>query len=294
VSTVGAAAPRTATPKARGERRLSAANRATLSIICFVIGAVGLIPLIWTLSLSIRTSSDVFSDRILPHSFRLSNFVDAWNQFGLGTLFWHSIVVTFGTVVITTVLAVTSAYGFNRYRTRVTEAIFVVILTGLMVPPAAVIIPFFVAMTRLGLYNTLVSVVIGESVFALPFSLLLLRGYINTIPLELTDAARVDGASQLQAFRYVALPLLKPALATVALFSTISTWNGFLLPLVLLNNSATSTLTVGLTSVQSQYGALNLQLLSAAAVLAILPILAVFVAARRYYVQGLSAGAVKQ
>ena len=82
-------------------------------------------------------------------------------------------------------------------------------------------------MTRLGLYNTLLSVVIGESVFALPFSLLLLRGYIDTIPLELTDAARVDGASQLQAFRYVALPLLKPALATVALFSTISTWNGF-------------------------------------------------------------------
>ncbi len=283
-----------AIPRARGERRLGPAARAGLSIVCFVIGSVGLIPLVWTLSLSIRTGSDVFSNRVLPHSFRLANFVDAWNMFGLGTLFLHSVIVTLGTVAITTALAVTSAYGFARYRTRITEAIFLLILTGLMVPPAAVIIPFFVAMTRLGLYNTLLSVVIGESVFALPFSLLLLRGYIDTIPLDLTDAARVDGASQLQAFRYVALPLLKPALATVALFSTISTWNGFLLPLVLLNNSSTSTLTVGLSTVSSEFGALNLQLLSAAAVLAIIPILVVFVAARRYYVQGLSAGAVKQ
>jgi ABC-type glycerol-3-phosphate transport system permease component len=280
-------------PRARGERRLGPAARAGLSIVCFVIGAVTLIPLVWTLSLSIRTGSDVFSNRLVPHSFRLANFVDAWNMFGLGTLFLHSLVVTVGTVVITTTLAVTSAYGFARYRSRITEAIFLLILTGLMVPPAAVIIPFFVAMTRLGLYNTLFAVVIGESVFALPFSLLLLRGYIDTIPIELTDAARVDGASQLQAFRYVALPLLKPALATVALFSTISTWNGFLLPLVLLNNSSTSTLTVGLSTASSEFGALNLQLLSAAAVLAILPILVVFVAARRYYVQGLSAGAVK-
>ena len=289
------AAPGTrAIPRARGERRLGPAARAGLSIVCFVIGAVGLIPLVWTLSLSIRTGSDVFSNRVLPHSFRLANFVDAWNMFGLGTLFLHSVIVTLGTVAITTTLAVTAAYGFARYRSRITEAIFLLILTGLMVPPAAVIIPFFVAMTRLGLYNTLLSVVIGESVFALPFSLLLLRGYIDTIPIDLTDAARVDGASQFQAFRYVALPLLKPALATVALFSTISTWNGFLLPLVLLNNSSTSTLTVGLSTVSSEFGALNLQLLSAAAVLAILPILVVFVAARRYYVQGLSAGAVKQ
>lgn len=294
MSSAGALPTPSTTPRARGERRLGPAARASLSIVCFVIGAVVLIPLVWTLSLSIRTGSDVFSNRLLPHSFRLANFVDAWNQFGLGTLFLHSVIVTLGTVAVTTALSVTAAYGFARYRSRVTEAIFLLILTGLMVPPAAVIIPFFVAMTRLGLYNTLLSVVIGESVFALPFSLLLLRGYIDTIPVELTDAARVDGASQLQAFRYVALPLLKPALATVALFSTISTWNGFLLPLVLLNNSSTSTLTVGLSTVSSEFGALNLQLLSAAAVLAIIPILVVFVAARRYYVQGLSAGAVKQ
>jgi len=117
---------------------------------------------------------------------------------------------------------------------------------------------------------------------------------MESIPTQLIDAALVDGASQLQAFRYVALPLLKPALATVALFATISTWNGFLIPLVLLGDASTATLTVGLTALQSQYGSLHLELISAAATLAIIPILVVFIAARRYFVQGISAGAVKQ
>jgi ABC-type glycerol-3-phosphate transport system permease component len=283
-----------ALPRATGERRLGAATRAALSAFCFVLGGIALVPLAWTLSLSIRSSSDVLSYQLLPHTFRLSNFADAWTKFGLGLLFWHSAVVTIGTVLLSTVLSVTAAYGFARYRSRLSEGVFVLVLTGLMVPPAAVIIPFFLTMRQFHLYNSLLSVVIGESVFALPFSILILRGYVDSIPIELTDAARVDGASNLQAFRYVALPLLKPALATVALFTTISTWNGFLLPLVLLDNASKATLTVGLTALQTNYGALNLELISASAVLAIIPVLAVFVGARRYYVQGLAAGAVKQ
>jgi ABC-type glycerol-3-phosphate transport system permease component len=291
---VSTLSPASDTPRARGERRLGPAPRAALSTLCLLLGCIGLVPLLWTLSLSIRTNSDVFSNKLLPSTFRLANFTDAWHQFGLGLLFWHSTVVTVGTVVITSALSGTAAYGFARYRTRVTEGIFVLILTGLMIPPAAVIIPFFLAMRQLHLYNSLFSVIIGETAFALPFSILILRGYIDGIPVELTDAARVDGATNIQAFRYVALPLLKPALATVALFTTITTWNGFLLPLVLLNDASKATLTVGLTALQSEYGALNLELISASAVLAIIPVLTIFLLARRYYVQGLSAGAVKQ
>jgi ABC-type glycerol-3-phosphate transport system permease component len=281
-------------PRARGERRLGPTTRLCLTALCVLFACVGLIPFLWTLSLSIRTSSDVFSYRLLPRTFRLANFPDAWRKFGLGVLFWHSALITVGTVALTSVLSVTAAYGFARYRTRFTEAIFILILTGLMVPPAAVIIPFFLTMRQFHLYNSLLAVIIGETVFALPFSILILRGFIEGIPIELTDAARVDGASNLQAFRYVALPLLKPALATVALFTTITTWNGFLLPLVLLGDASKATLTVGLTALQTDYGALNLQLISASAVLAIIPVLVIFLAARKYYIQGLAAGAVKQ
>jgi raffinose/stachyose/melibiose transport system permease protein len=163
-----------------------------------------------------------------------------------------------------------------------------------MVPPAGVIITFFVTMRQLHLYNSLLAVIIGETAFALPLSILILRGYIESIPIDLTDAARVDGASDWKAFWFVAFPLLKPAVATVALFTTIATWNDFLIPLVLMADPQRSTLTVGLARLASQYGAFNEELVSAAAILATVPVLVVFIAARRYYIKGLSAGAIKQ
>lgn len=287
-------APVAVVPRGSSGVRRSRPLRFGLSFLCVAIGVVYVIPLAWTLSLSVRENRDVFSNRLLPHTFRPANFVDAWKQFGLGVLFEHSAIITIGTVALSVLLSVMAAYGFSRYRNRLSEALFLMILTGLMVPPAGVIVPFFVTMRQLHLYDTLFAVTLGEAAFALPLGILILRGYIDTIPVDLTNAARVDGATDWKAFWYVAFPLLKPPIATVALFTTISTWNGFLLPLVLLHDPQRSTLTVGLSRLQGQYGALSLELVSAAAILAIIPILAVFVAARRYYVQGLSAGAVKQ
>jgi ABC-type glycerol-3-phosphate transport system permease component len=168
------------------------------------------------------------------------------------------------------------------------------ILLGLMVPPAAMIVPFFLAMLNLGFYNSLLAVIVGEAAFALPLGVLIMRGYIDRIPVELTDAARVDGAGPLRAFIHVVLPLLKAPIVTVALFIAMFTWNDFLLPLVLLPDPSHSTITVGLAQSVGQFGQLQLALISAAAVMALLPILAIFIAARRYYVLGLNAGAIKQ
>jgi raffinose/stachyose/melibiose transport system permease protein len=244
-------------------------------------------------SVSVRRNSEVFATRIVPHSFRLSNFADAFSSFGLGTLLANTAVVTAGTVAISLGLSVTAAYGFSRYRTRITEGVFVAILTGLMIPPAAIIVPFFLEMKHVGLYDTLFSVILGETSFVLPLAILLLRGYIDQLPEELLAAARVDGATEWRAFVHVAFPLLKPAIATVALFVTISTWNGFLLPLVLLSDPAHATLTVGLSVTTYQFGQVQLGFVSAASLMAVIPVLVVFVAARRYYVQGLSAGALR-
>jgi ABC-type glycerol-3-phosphate transport system permease component len=275
-------------------RERSSPARFAASLVCLVVGLVYVTPLVWVVTEGFKSSSDIFSTSPLPHTFRPSNFTDAWHMFQLGTLFAHTIVITVVTVVLSIALAVTAAYGFSRYRSKLSEGVFVLVLTGLMVPPAAIIIPFFLTMRHLGLYNNLFAVILGETSFALPLAILILRGYIDNIPIELTDAAVVDGASEWNAFRYVVFPLLRPAIATVALFTVISTWNGFLLPLVLLRDTATSTLTVGLSATATQVGQLSLQFVAASAVLAIVPVLVILVAARRYYVQGLSAGALKQ
>jgi ABC-type glycerol-3-phosphate transport system permease component len=274
--------------RARGSSRRFAAT-----LVCLLVGAVYLIPLAWVLSVSFRSGDDVFRSIFVPHSFAPGNYTEAWNKYGLGVLFLNSTLVTAGTVVLSLALSVTAAYGFSRHRTRLRESLFLVILIGLMIPPAAIIIPFFVLMNDLQLYDKLFAVVLAETAFVLPLGILILRGYIDNIPSELSDAARVDGAGEWGAFQHVVVPLLRPAIATVALLITLSTWNGFLLPLVLLSDPSQSTVTVGIAQFSSQFGVLEWQLVAAAAVMAMLPVLVVLVALRRYYVQGLSAGALK-
>jgi ABC-type glycerol-3-phosphate transport system permease component len=262
-------------------------------MVCLLVGAVYLVPLAWVLSVSFRSGDDVFRSIFVPHSFAPGNYREAWNKYGLGVLFLHSTLITAGTVVLSLGLSMTAAYGFSRNRTRLREGVFLLILIGLMIPPAAIIIPFFVLMNDLHLYDKLFSVVLAETAFVLPLGILILRGYIDNIPPELSDAARVDGAGEWKAFRHVVVPLLRPPIATVALLITLSTWNGFLLPLVLLSDPSQSTVTVGIAQFASQFGVLEWQLVAAAAVMAMLPVLVVLVALRRYYVQGLSAGALK-
>lgn len=284
--------PAFAGQRTRGKR--ISGHRVLASLACVLIGITYLIPLLWVVSLSLRSKSDASSLDVLPSSFTLSNYPDAFKEYGLGGLLLNSAYVTAGTVVIAVSLSVLAAYGFARWRSRLTEGLFLMILLGLMVPPAAMIIPFFLAMLNMGLYNSLLAVILGEAAFALPLGILILRGYIDHIPVELTDAARVDGAGPLRAFAHVVLPLLKAPIVTVALFITLFTWNDFLLPLVLLPEPSNSTITVGLAQSVGQFGELQLALISAAAVMALLPVMTIFVAARRYYVLGLNAGALKQ
>jgi ABC-type glycerol-3-phosphate transport system permease component len=284
-------------PTSRRETREQAERRSMRSfaatLVCLLVGAVYLIPLARVLYLSFRSGSDLFRSIFVPHSFAPGNYSEAWHKYGLGVLFLNSTLITAGTVILSLALSVTAAYGFSRHRTRLRESLFLLILTGLMIPPAAIIIPFFVLMNDLHLYDKLFAVVLAESAFVLPLGILILRGYIDNIPAELSDAARVDGAGEFGAFRHVVIPLLRPPIATVALLITLSTCNGFLLPLVLLSDPSQSTITVGIAQFSSQFGVLEWQLVAAAAVMAMLPVLVVLVALRRYYVQGLAAGALK-
>ena len=278
-----------------GRRRLDrrALGRGVGNLLLIALASIYLLPLVWLLSISVRVQSDVFKSLLIPGSFEPSNYPNAWDKFGLDILFLNSVLVTVGTVAIGVTLSVAAAYGFARYRSRWTEVLYVVILVGLMVPPAAIIIPFFLGMLTLGLYDSLVAVIVGETSFVLAFGILVFRGYIDHIPHDLLDAARVDGATEWTTFRRIVVPLLRPPLATVSIFFAISTWNGFLLPLVLIRNTDRATLTVGLSRYTGQFGTQDWNLLAAAAVMAIVPLLAIFIAARRSYVRGLSAGAIK-
>ena len=249
------------------------------------VGAVRVVPE------STTTSSPRSSCRTRS---RPGNYADAWDKYGLGVLFLNSTLITAGTVVLSLGLSVTAAYGFSRHRTRLREGVFLLILTGLMIPPAAIIIPFFVLMNDLHLYDKLFSVVLAETAFVLPLGILILRGYVDNIPVGAERCRtcgrrrRVDGLPARRSCRCCARRSPRSALLI-----TLSTWNGFLLPLVLISDPSQSTVTVGIAQFAGQFGVLEWQLVAAAAVMAMLPVLVVLVALRRYYVQGLSAGALK-
>jgi ABC-type glycerol-3-phosphate transport system permease component len=279
---------------ARRNRRRKHRSKAALVTISFVVGAIYFIPLIWVLSMSVRSAAEILEPGFVPESFRPRNYGDAWKRYELGKLFRNTGIVTAGTVCLGVALSVTAAYGFSLVKSRFGEFAFTILLLGLMVPPAAVIIPFFIGMRELGLYDSLLAVILAETVFVLPLGVLILRAYIESIPKDLSDAARIDGASEWSVFASIVFPLIRPAAATVALFMFLSAWNGFLLPLVLIRDPGKTTLTLGLSQFSGQLGSFEWHLIAAASAIAVVPVLVVFYLARRYYVQGLAAGALKQ
>jgi ABC-type glycerol-3-phosphate transport system permease component len=214
----------------------------------------------------------------------------------LARLFGNTIFITALTVAIVLALSTTAAWGVVRYRKRWGEAIFLLILLGLMVPPAAVLLPFFVVMRDLHAYNHLYAVVLAEAAFALPFGILLIRGYFEQLPRELSDAARVDGAGEWRSFWHVTLPLVTPALMTLATIVVLATWNGFIFPLILLNDPRSGTLTTALStfSTATVTQGISTQVVAAGAVLAAAPVVALLILGRRAYVSGITSGALKQ
>lgn len=291
MNVASAVAPSSAGRRARRRKRRSKAALVTISV---VVGVIYLVPLLWVLSMSLRSAREILQPGLVPESFNPQNYGDAWQRFELGKLFKNTSIVTAGTMVLGVALSVTAAYGFTLVKSRFSEFAFTLLLLGLMVPPAAVIIPFFIGMRELGLYDSLLAVILAETVFVLPLGVLILRAYIESIPQDLSDAARIDGASEWSVFAQIVFPLIMPAAATVALFMFLSAWNGFLLPLVLLRDPDKTTLTVGLSQFSGQFGSFEWHLVAAASAIAVVPVLVVFYLARRYYVQGLAAGALKQ
>ena len=282
----------TTTNRTSGQQKVRTA-RVVGSVVCIAIGVLYAAPIVWMLSLSLRSDSDAGRLEILPNSFTVANYPGVFNSLRMGQLLINSTIIAGGTALLTVAVSALAAYGFVRYRNRLTEVAFVLIVLGMMLPQAALVIPMFVIMRQFQLYDTLLAVIIGETALAIPLAVLILRGYVERIPQDLTDAARVDGAKPIHAFRLVVLPILMPGIISAALFTTVFTWNSLLLPLVFLGDPAGSTLTASLSQLLSVFSQQGVGSLAAASIIAILPLIILLIFTRRYYVQGIAAGALK-
>lgn len=222
--------------------------------------------------------------------FGLDNYIEGIESFEFGRYLLNSIVVTVVATLLTLLVNSMAAFALSKYRFRGRQTIFMVMISTLMVPLSVVLVPVFLVITKVGWNNNLLGIIIPAA--ATPTGVFLLRQYMLTIPDELIDAARIDGASEWRIYSQVILPLAKPALAVLTIFSVMWRWNDFLWPLIVLSRSEYFTLQVGLASFQ---GELNVQwnLILAMTVLTLLPITLVFGFLQRYITTGIATTGMK-
>jgi xylobiose transport system permease protein len=287
-ATTEPAGPVTEAPRRRRVRRERPNWLAgVLSVIWLLLV---LVPIYYMVNGSFRTRQDYLTDNPLrpPANPTLDNYESVFTG-GFGRYFVNNIVVTLGTVGIVVALTVPAAYAVARNAGPLVQRGFSLMLIGLAVPAQATIIPVYLLINQLHLYDTLLAIILPTAAFALPVSLLVMTNSLRDIPNELYEAQTLDGAGAFGTLRHLVLPLARPAITTVAVFTAMGAWNGFLFPLVLTQSADQRTLTLGLTTFQSQFGT-NVPGLLAAVTLSLLPIFFVYLFGRRYLLSGLTAG----
>lgn len=254
--------------------------------------AVMLLPLVWVVITSIQRPSDAiqFPPVLLPRGLHWENYPAAWRAAPFGHWFVNSTVVATAAVLGNLTVGALAGYAFARIRFLGRGVLFIVLLATLMVPLQLLIIPTFIIVRLLGLVDTLPALILPNLVT--PFSIFLFRQFFRTLPLDLEDAARIDGASRLTVLTRIVAPLSTPVLATVAVITFLWTWNDFLWPLIVISTDSHMTLQLGLSSFQGAHST-QWALLMAGTVMTQVPVLVLFFLCQRWFVQSVVLSGLK-
>ncbi len=253
------------------------------------------LPLLWLLSTALKTPPEIarIDPTVIPLDPTLQNFVDAFREQPILQSMSNSLVVAGTSAVITVLLSVPAAYVMARYRSVVSTAAMVWVLLSQIFPFILVIIPLFLLARDAGLYDTHLGLVLVYVVWSMPFALWMIRSYVASIPIELEEAAAMDGASRWRTLRSVVAPLLAPGIVAAAMFAFVNAWNEFFFALVLIKDPDLATLSLTLVKFIGAEGVARLGPLAAASLVATVPSLLFFAAIQRRLVGGLLGGAVK-
>jgi len=258
-----------------------------------VLLLLGAFPLFWMLSTSLKPSGEIFATpTLVPRHATLGNFVQLMAETNFAVYFKNSVIVSLTTVVVTLAASAAGAYALTRFAFRGRDTVIRLILATYMFAPIMIIIPFYILVRQLGLVNTRLALVLSYTTFCLPFCLWLLRAFFAGVPLELEEAAMVDGANRARAAWYVTLPLALPGLIAAGIFTFILAWNDFLFALVLITSDELKTLPVGVNDLFNAT-IVDWGMIMAAGVVITVPTIGFFVAVQRYLIQGWGAGGLK-
>jgi multiple sugar transport system permease protein len=275
-------------------RRGDNLSRRVLLTILAVVLLVSAFPFLWMLSTALRPQSEIFHypPAWLPHRWAWSNFASIWSAIPLLRYLINSLVAAGGATVLNLVVAIPAAYALSRLRFPGRGLFRQILLVTQMFSPVVLIIGLFRLATNLGLINKPVTLIFTYAAMSVAFSIWFLAGYFDSIPLEIEEAAMVDGCSRVGALVRVILPMMTPALVATVVFAFIWGWNDFLIALTLMSTPAQQTLPVGLFAFLGQYTP-QWHYLMATALVTVIPVVVLFLVIEKYLVRGLSAGAVK-
>jgi multiple sugar transport system permease protein len=266
-----------------------------------VAGGVGLFmfwslfPIYWIVVTSLKNPKEVYAlpPTFWPDTATLANYQELLFNSAFPLFVRNSFIVAGAVTLLSVVIAALAAYAIARLRFAGRNVVARSVVVSYLMPPSLLFIPLFVVLQRLGLVDTKTGLVVAYLTFTVPFCAWMLIGYFRTIPVELDEAARIDGASRLQILVRVLMPVALPGLSVVALFAFTHAWNEFLYALVFVNSNAAKTFTAGLAGLIMGDVFVWGQLM-AASVIVIIPILVIYIGAQRYIVEGLAAGSIKQ
>ena len=281
----------TGPPNRRRQRPSQRAVRAAGYVVLVVLSAGSVAPLVWMLLTSLRPRNTVFAS-VLPTQLTGAAYQYAWSQMHILNYFGNSVFITVLTVALVLVISLLAGYGFGRLRFHGREILFIGLMSALFLPAPAILVPIFVELKGFGLIGTRVGLSLIYVATGVPFATLLMRAFFASLPAELADAARIDGAGELRIFWHVMLPLAGPGVATISIFQVLFTWNELMFANALIQKQALLPLQPELYTLVGDYTT-NWPVLTAALVIAVVPVIAVYIFLQRWYVAGLTAAALK-
>ena len=267
-----------------------------LALIHFFMGCYVLLifyPLFNMIISSLKTTREIFQNPFgLPEKLLFENYKIVWIDRGFGVYFKNSFIVTVIAMAFVILLGSMASYGVSRYKYKLRTWIYMLFLSGIMLPLKVAIIPLFLIVKNLGLMDNHLSIIMVFIAMGLPSTVFILSGFMKTIPIDLEYAARIDGCNDWGIYRRIVMPVTKSAIALVTIYNAVPIWNDFFFPLVFIQTNRLKTLPVGLSTFFGQYST-NWSLLFAGLSIAILPMLILYVFMSKYFIRGMTAGAIK-
>lgn len=261
--------------------------------IAVILGVMTFLPFLWMVSASFMSTgaANTYPPKLFPDKFDFSHYQNLLTRLNLARYLFNSLVISLGVTFFSLLLNSMAGYAFAKYRFTRKKGLFKFLLSSMIIPGQVTMLPVFLILKNMGFINTYFAIIVPG--MASIFGIFLIRQYALSIPDSLIEAAKMDGATELQIYFRVILPLCKPILVTLGLFTFMGTWNDFLWPLIVMTDSSMYTMPVALANLMSEH-VQDTELMMAGSVITIVPVLIVFLALQKYYIKGIMMGSVKE